>query len=70
MRPMQSNFSRLPRELMVKEHARVVERLDLASRLLNAQGEIIDQLRSENADLTMLINEMAEIKRELYKLEC
>lgn len=67
---MQSNFSRLPRELMVKEHARVVERLDLASRLLNAQGEIIDQLRSENADLTMLINEMAEIKRELYKLEC
>lgn len=67
---MQSNFSRLPRELMVKEHARVVERLDLASRLLNAQGEIIDQLRSENADLTVLINEMAEIKRELYKLEC
>jgi hypothetical protein len=67
---MQSNFSRLPRDLMVKEHARVVERLDLASRLLNAQGEIIDQLRSENADLTILIDEMAEIKRELYKLEC
>jgi len=67
---MLSNFKRLPRDLMVKEHARVVERLSLASRLLNSQGEIIDQQRKELAAHKAELEELRAIKKELKKMEC
>ncbi len=56
---MLSNFERLPRDKMVKEHARVSERLDLACMLLNSQGEIIEQQRKE----------LAQSKREIELLK-
>lgn len=67
---MVSDFDRLPRNLMIKEHARVVERLDLASRLLNSQGQIIEQQRKELACSRQEIEQLKDIKNELKKMEC
>lgn len=67
---MLSNFERLPRDKMVKEHARVSERLDLACRLLNSQGEIIEQQRKELAQSKREIELLKGIKNELNKMEC
>ncbi len=67
---MVSDFDRLPRNLMIKEHARVVERLDLASRLLNSQGQIIEQQRNELACSRQEIEQLKDIKNELKKMEC
>lgn len=67
---MLSNFERLPRDKMVKEHARVSERLDLACMLLNSQGEIIEQQRKELAQSKREIELLKGIKNELNKMEC
>lgn len=67
---MASNFERLPRDLMVREHARVLERLELACRLLNSQGEIISQQREELAHSKREIDLLKAIKNELKKMEC
>jgi small-conductance mechanosensitive channel len=65
-----SNFGNLPREKMISEHARLSERLDLACRLLNSQGEIIEQQRKELAQSKHEIEQLKAIKDELNKMEC
>ena len=67
---MLSNFERLPRDLMVKEHARVTEKLDLACRLLNSQGKIIEQQREELSHSKQELEELSAIYIELKKTGC